>query len=83
MAQISFQILNIELHGLRRAVAGDDFARGFAGKRGDFPFELAHAGFTGVIADEVTQAGVGKFHVGTRQSVFFQLARDEIALGNL
>ena len=62
---------------------GNDFARGLARERGDFAFELAHAGFAGVFADELAQRGVGKFHVALREAVFLELARDEIALGNL
>ena len=66
-----------------RAVLGDNFARGLARERGDFAFQLAHAGFAGVFADELAQRGVGDFHVLPREAVFLDLARDEIALGDL
>ncbi len=83
MTEIILQVLRIELHGLRRAVAGDNFPRGLAGERGDLAFQLAHAGFARVVANELAQRGVGKFHVAAREAMFLQLARDEITFGNL
>src|SRR5204863_5395181 len=61
----------------------DNLPRDFAGEGTDLPLQLPHAGFMRVVLNQPFQGRVRKFYPAALESVFFELARNEVSLGNL
>ena len=59
---------------LTRFAIRHHFARDLAADVGDFAFEIAHARFMGVVADDVVQAFVGEFDVFFRPDRWLRAA---------
>ena len=60
-----------------------DLARDLAADRADLALELADAGLARVAGDDLAQRRVGDLRPGPLQPVALDLARDEVALGDL
>src|SRR6266498_3043402 len=83
LSQVTEQRARLDDDRLRLAVATDDFSGGLAGKGADFALQLAHPGLVRVVRDQLAQRWIGKLNPFATQAVFFKLARDKIAFGDL
>ena len=71
-------------HGhLALGAALGDLARDLAADAADLALELAHAGLARVIGDDHAQRRVGERDLALGQAVALDLARDQVALGDL
>ena len=82
-AQIIVQRLRLQHQWPGDVPVADDAARGLAREGRNLAFQLAHAGLAGVIVDDAAQSWVGEFHLLFGQAMLFQLARHQVAFGDL
>src|ERR1051326_3732489 len=82
-AKIIIQGIRFENEGFWNMAVADNFPSRLSSQRGDFAFQLAHTSLARVIVNERAQRGIRKFHFLFGQTVLFELARDQVALGDL
>ena len=70
-------------HRHRAGIAHDNRPSRFARHGRDLPLEVAHPGFAGVLANDPSQSRVRKTYLANSEAVLGQLARDQIAFGDL
>ena len=71
-------VLKVRAHAFR-----DELARHLTAAGAKLAFEIAHAGFARVVADDFQNAFVGEFKLLSAQSVGLRLFSYQMALGNL
>ena len=82
LAQVDYHISQIN-YSLFASAASSDSCGQFATNFANATFQITHTGFTCIALDHLVQRRFGKLNFLAAQPVLLDLARDQIALGNL